>query len=438
MFETFKNALKVKDIRSRFLFTLFVLLICRFGSQFPIPGIDHAQIQNYLDKLLGDSFNLLNSFTGGSFTSMSLFALNVTPYITSSIIIQLLTIAIPALEEMQRDGEEGRKKMTAITRILTLALSVMESLGMAIGFSRQHLLGSGNTVLIIIEMVACLTAGSVFIMWLGEQITDKGIGNGISIILLINIVSRMPSELGDLYKKFVQGKQIGGVVIAVAIIAFVILGTITLTILLNDAERKIPVQYSKKLQGRMQFGGQGSVLPIKVNTANVIPVIFASSLLQFPLVIKQLMGANPTGIAGTIFNVLNQSNWCDPEHPARSIGLIIYLLLIVLFAYFYTSITFNPLEIANNLKKQGGFIPGIRPGKPTIEYLTSITQYIIFIGAIGLCIISVIPIFFSGYFGAKVTFGGTSVIIISGVILETMKQVESQMLVRHYTGFLSE
>jgi preprotein translocase subunit SecY len=366
---------------------------------------------------------------------MSLFALNVTPYITSSIIIQLLTIAIPALEEMHRDGEDGRRKMNNITRFVTLALSVLESTGLAIGFGRQGLLTNYNA-LTVVEMVVCLTAGSIFIMWLGEQITEKGIGNGISIILLINIVSRMPSDLYGLYQKFIQDKPIGTIVIAVFIIVFVIVGTITLTIMLNDAERRIPVQYSRKLQGRRQVGGQGSILPIKVNTANVIPVIFASSLLQFPLVIKQLVGADPKGLAGMFFNCLNQSNWCDPEHPKRSVGLLIYLLLIVLFAYFYTSITFNPLEIANNMKKQGGFIPGIRPGKPTVDYLTTILNYVIFIGAVGLCIIAVIPIFFNGYFGANVSFGGTSIIIVSGVILETLKQIESQMLVRHYSGFL--
>lgn len=435
MFETLRNALKVKDIRKRLLFTLFVLLVCRFGSQFPIPGIDSAQIGHYLDSLLGDSFNLLNSFTGGSFTSMSLFALNVTPYITSSIIIQLLTIAIPALEEMQRDGEDGRKKLNNITRFVTLALAAFEGIGMSVGFGRTGLLTNYNA-LTVFEMVVCLTAGSVFVMWLGEQITDKGIGNGISIILLVNIVSRMPSDFYSLYQKFVVGKSIGGIVIAVAVIFFVIVGTICLTILLNDAERRIPVQYSKKLQGRKQVGGQGSVLPIKVNTANVIPVIFASSLLQFPLVIKQLVGANPTGIVGKILDAMSQSNWCNPERPALSVGLIIYLLLVVLFAYFYTSITFNPIEIANNMKKQGGFIPGIRPGKPTIDYLNKILNYIIFIGAVGLCIIATIPIFFNGWFGANVSFGGTSIIIISGVVLETIKQIESQMLVRHYSGFL--
>ena len=386
MFETLRNALKVKDIRKRLLFTLVVLVICRLGSQLPIPGIDTDTISQYLNSLLGDSFNLLNSFTGGSFESMSLFALNVTPYITASIIIQLLTIAIPALEELYRDGEDGRKKINNITRFVTLALSVLESAGLAIDFGKQGLL-SNYGPLIVIEMIVCLTAGSVFVMWLGEQITDKGVGNGISIILLCNIVSRMPSDLFNLYQKFMEGKQISNVIIAGVIIFLVILGTIIFTIVLNDAERRIPVQYSRKIQGGSQLGGLGSTLPVKVNTANVMPIIFSSSLLQFPLVIKQLVGANPKGTAGFIFNALNQSNWCNPDHWNWSIGLIIYLLLNVVFAYFYTSITFNPLEISNNMKKQGGYIPGVRPGKATVDYLNSILTYIIFIGAIGLCIV---------------------------------------------------
>lgn len=437
MFETLRNALKVKDIRKRLLFTLVVLVICRLGSQLPIPGIDTDTISQYLNSLLGDSFNLLNSFTGGSFESMSLFALNVTPYITASIIIQLLTIAIPALEELYRDGEDGRKKINNITRFVTLGLSVLESAGLAIGFGKQGLL-SNYGPLIVIEMIVCLTAGSVFVMWLGEQITDKGVGNGISIILLCNIVSRMPSDLFNLYQKFMEGKQISNVIIAGVIIFLVILGTIIFTIVLNDAERRIPVQYSRKIQGGSQLGGLGSTLPVKVNTANVMPIIFSSSLLQFPLVIKQLVGANPKGTAGFIFNALNQSNWCNPDHWNWSIGLIVYLLLNVVFAYFYTSITFNPLEISNNMKKQGGYIPGVRPGKATVDYLNSILTYIIFIGAIGLCIVAVIPIFFNGFFGANVSFGGTSIIIIAGVVLETMKQIESQTLVRQYTGFLTE
>ena len=437
MFETLRNALKVKDIRKRLLFTLVVLVICRLGSQLPIPGIDTDTISQYLNSLLGDSFNLLNSFTGGSFESMSLFALNVTPYITASIIIQLLTIAIPALEELYRDGEDGRKKINNITRFVTLALSVLESAGLAIGFGKQGLL-SNYGPLIVIEMIVCLTAGSVFVMWLGEQITDKGVGNGISIILLCNIVSRMPSDLFNLYQKFMEGKQISNVIIAGVIIFLVILGTIIFTIVLNDAERRIPVQYSRKIQGGSQLGGLGSTLPVKVNTANVMPIIFSSSLLQFPLVIKQLVGANPKGTAGFIFNALNQSNWCNPDHWNWSIGLIIYLLLNVVFAYFYTSITFNPLEISNNMKKQGGFIPGIRPGKPTVDYLNKILKYIIFIGAAGLTIVAIVPFFFNGVFGASVSFGGTSIIIVVGVILETIKQIKSQLLVQNYSGFLSE
>lgn len=437
MFSTLKNALKMKDMRQRLLFTLVVLIICRLGSQLPIPGIDSDTISEYLKSLLGDSFNLLSSFTGGSFESMSLFALNVTPYITASIIIQLLTIAIPPLEELYRDGEDGRKKINNITRFVTLGLSVLESAGLAIGFGKQGLLSDYNA-LIVAEMIICLTAGSVFVMWLGEQITDKGVGNGISIILLCNIVSRMPSDLYSLYEKFMEGNKISNAIIAGVIIFVIIVGTICLTIVLNDGERRIPVSYSRKIEGSRQVGGLGSVLPIKVNTANVMPIIFSASLLQFPLVIKQLMGADPDGIPGYIFNALNQSNWCDPDHWNYSVGLIVYLLLNVMFAYFYTSITFNPLEISNNMKKQGGYIPGIRPGKTTVDYLTNILNYIVFIGAIGLCIVAVIPIFFNGYFGADVSFGGTSIIIIAGVVLETMKQIEAQTLVRQYTGFLTE
>ena len=438
MFETLRNALKVKDIRKRLLFTLVVLIICRLGSQLPIPGIDTDTISQYLNSLLGDSFNLLNSFTGGSFESMSLFALNVTPYITASIIIQLLTIAIPALEELYRDGEDGRKKINNITRFVTLGLSVLESAGLAIGFGKQGLL-SNYGPLIVMEMIVCLTAGSVFVMWLGEQITDKGVGNGISIILLCNIVSRMPSDLYNLYQKFMEGKQISNVIIAGVIIFIVIIGTIILTIILNDAERRIPVQYSKKMVGRKLMGGQSTNIPLKVNTAGVIPVIFASSIMSFPTVIAQLTGkGNGTGIGSEILRGLSSNNWCNPKQLQYTWGLLLYIVLCVFFAYFYTSITFNPLEVADNIKKQGGFIPGIRPGKPTSDYLTKILNYIIFIGAVGLIIVAVIPFFFNGVFGANVSFGGTSIIIIVGVILETVKQIESQMLVRNYKGFLNK
>ena len=437
MFETLKNALKIKDIRKKLGFTFLILVVVRLGCQLPIPGIDTAQIQAYLQAMLGDSFSLLNSFTGGSFLSMSLFALNVSPYITASIVIQLLTVAIPALEEIQKDGEEGKKKIAKITRYVTVALAILEGTGISVGFANQGILGD-NSPLTIVTMVAALTAGSTMVMWLGERITENGIGNGISIILLVNIVSKMPSDFYGLYVKFIRSKEVLPAVVAVIVILAVLLITVILTIFLQDGERRIPVQYSKKLQGRKMVGGQSSHIPLKVNTSGVIPVIFASSLLQFPLIISQFFDVKSGSAVETVLNVLNQANWCDPEHPARTIGLLVYILLLIVFAYFYTSITFNPIEVANNMKKNGGFVPGIRPGKPTSDYLNKILNSIIFIGAMGLTIIAVIPIFFSGVFGASVSFMGTSLIIVVGVVLETIKQIESQMLVRHYSGFLSE
>lgn len=437
MFETLRNALKIEDIRKKLGFTFLILVVVRLGCQLPIPGIDTAQIQAYLQAMLGDSFSLLNSFTGGSFLSMSLFALNVSPYITASIVIQLLTVAIPALEELQKDGEDGKKKIAKITRYVTVALAILEGTGISVGFANQGILGD-NSPLTIVTMVAALTAGSTMVMWLGERITENGIGNGISIILLVNIVSRMPGDFYGLYVQFIKDKEILPAVVAVIVILLVLAITVVLTIFLQDGERRIPVQYSKKLQGRKMVGGQSSHIPLKVNTAGVIPVIFASSLLQFPLIISQFFNVKEGSAVETVLNVMNQANWCDPEHPARTIGLLVYILLLVVFAYFYTSITFNPIEVANNMKKNGGFVPGIRPGKPTSDYLNKILNSIIFIGVMGLAIIAVIPIFFSGVFGASVSFMGTSLIIVVGVVLETVKQIESQMLVRHYSGFLSE
>ena len=431
------SAFKNKQLRKKLLFTTLILIVVRFGSQLPIPEIDSAQISAYLKSTLGDSFNLLNSFTGGSFMQMSVFALSVTPYITSSIIMQLMTIVIPALEEMQKDGEDGRKKIAAITRYVTVGLALIESIAMSIGFGRQGLLVDYNFVNCAI-VVCTLTAGSAFLMWIGERITEKGVGNGISIVLLINIISRVPDDLVTLYTQFMSGKKLAKAGLAGIIILAILLVVIVFVIILQDGERRIAVQYSKKVQGRKTYGGQSSHIPLKVNTAGVIPVIFSSSLMQTPIVIAQFLGkGNGTGIGSKILAGLNSNNWCDPENPIYSIGLVVYILLTIFFAYFYTSITFNPMEIANNMKKSGGFIPGIRPGKPTVDYLTKILNYIIFIGACGLIIVQVIPYFFNGVFGANVSFGGTSLIIIVGVVLETIKKIESQMLVRNYTGFLN-
>ena len=432
------SAFKNKQLRKKLLFTTLILIDVRFGSQLPVPEIDSAQISAYLKSTLGDSFSLLNSFTGGSFMQMSVFALSVTPYITSSIIMQLMTIVIPALEEMQKDGEDGRKRMAKITRYVTVVLAIIEGAGLAIGFANQGALGTDYTTFTIVTMIIALTAGAVLVMWLGERITESGIGNGISIILLVNIVSGMPGDFTSLYNQFMKGKQIGPALIAGCVIVGVVLAVVVFVIVLSDAERHIPVQYSKKMQGRKLVGGQQSKIPLKVNTAGVIPIIFASSIMQFPIMLQNVLKYENNGFIGKALTSLNSSTWFDASHPKRSIGLLIYIVLVVLFAYFYTSITFNPLEISNNMKKQGGFIPGIRPGKPTVDYLNKILKYIIFIGAAGLTIVAVVPFFFNGVFGASVSFGGTSIIIVVGVILETIKQIQSQLLVQNYSGFLSE
>ena len=432
------SAFKNKQLRKKLLFTTLILIVVRFGSQLPIPEIDSAQISAYLKSTLGDSFSLLNSFTGGSFMQMSVFALSVTPYITSSIIMQLMTIVIPALEEMQKDGEDGRKRMAKITRYVTVVLAIIEGAGLAIGFANQGALGTDYTTFTIVTMIIALTAGAVLVMWLGERITESGIGNGISIILLVNIVSGMPGDFTSLYNQFMKGKQIGPALIAGCVIVGVVLAVVVFVIVLSDAERHIPVQYSKKMQGRKLVGGQQSKIPLKVNTAGVIPIIFASSIMQFPIMLQNVLKYENNGFIGKALTSLNSSTWFDASHPKRSIGLLIYIVLVVLFAYFYTSITFNPVEISNNMKKQGGFIPGIRPGKPTVDYLNKILKYIIFIGAAGLTIVAVVPFFFNGVFGASVSFGGTSIIIVVGVILETIKQIQSQLLVQNYSGFLSE
>lgn len=438
MLKTLKNAFKIADLRKRMLYTLAMLVVIRIGSQLPVPGVDRSYFANWFASQTSEAFNFFDAFTGGSFEQMSIFALNITPYITSSIIIQLLTIAIPKLEEMQKDGEDGRKKLTAITRYMTVVLALVESIAMAVGFGRQGLIPDMN-VLSVITVVVALTAGSAFLMWVGERITEKGVGNGISIVLMINILSTVPNSIAGLFQDFVIGNTVAKGALAALIIIAVIVVTVALVVLLNDAERHIPVQYAKKMQGRKMVGGQSTHIPLKVNTAGVIPVIFASSIMSMPTIIATFMGkTGGTGIGSKIMNALSQNNWFNPSEPLYTLGFLVYVAMIIFFAYFYTSITFNPIEVADNIKKQGGFVPGIRPGKPTQEYLNKILNYLIFLGAVGLLIVVTVPIFFNGVFGAYVSFGGTSIIIIVGVVLETLKQIESQMLVRNYKGFLSE
>ena len=437
MFKTIRDMFRIKDIRKKLFFTFLMLIVIRFGCQLPVPGVNRSYFQNWFNQQNNGAFSFFSAFTGGSFERMSVFALNITPYITSSIIMELLSIAIPALEEMHRDGEDGRKKISTITRYLTVGLSLFESTAMAIGFGRSGLIKNFN-FFSAITVIFALTAGSAMVMWIGERINENGIGNGISIVLLFNILSRLPQDLAALFNQFVTGKSVAKAGMAVVIIIAVILLTVVLTILLTAAVRRIPVQYAKKMQGRRMVAGQSSNIPLKVNTAGVIPVIFASSLMSIPSIVLSFTGKSARGIWANIFGILNQNNWFNINRPIYSIGLVLYIALCIFFAYFYTSITFNPIEVADNLKKQGGFIPGIRPGRPTSDYLQKILNYIIFIGAVGLMIVVIIPIFFNGVFNANVSFGGTSLIIIVGVILETIEQIESQMLVRNYKGFLSE
>lgn len=438
MFQTLRNALRIKEIRDRLLYTLGIVLIFRLGSALPAPGVDTTYFQAFLASQSGDAFNFFNAVTGGSFSQLSIFALNISPYITSSIIVQLLTIAIPKLEELQKDGEEGRQKINKLTRILTVVLAMVQSTAMAIGFGRSGMIVNYNWYNVLV-VVASWTAGSSAVMWMGERITKNGIGNGISMILLVNILSSIPTDFANLYYVFIAGQSVLTAVIAAVIILAIILAMVVFTIVLHGGERRIPVQYSQKMQGRRMVGGQSSNIPIKVNTAGVIPVIFASSLMTTPVVIAQFFTVNYDSFGGKILKALSSSNWINPTAGwGYSVGLLVYLALIIMFAYFYTSITFNPIEIANNMKKQGGFVPGIRPGKPTSDYMNRILNYIVFIGAVGLCIVALVPIIFSGLFGLSLSFFGTSLIIIIGVVLEVVAAIESKMRVRNYKGFLND
>ena len=437
MLTKLRDALKIKEIRVKLLFTLLMIIIIRIGCQMPVPGVDPNYFRDWFNKQTSDAFNFLDAFTGGSFLNMSLLALNITPYITSSIIMQLLTIAIPALEEMQKEGGEGRKKIASITRYVTVALALIESTAMTISFGNGGLLREYNALNIITVIVA-LTSGSAFVMWIGERITEKGIGNGISIILLVNIIARIPQDLQGLITTFVTGKPIATQVLAVVVIFAVLVLMVMLVVLLNAGLRKIPVQYARRSTGSKIGGGTATNIPIRINTAGVIPIIFATSLMQTPGIISSFAGYEGTGPWRVVLNLLSSRTWFNKAMPVYTLGILIYIVLVILFAYFYTSITFNPVELADNLKKSNGFIPGIRPGKPTSDYITNILNAIIFIGAVGLTIVGILPYIFYGVFHAEVTFLGTSLIIVVSVIIETLTQIESMMLVRNYKGFLNQ
>ena len=403
-----------------------MLIVVRIGSQLPIPGVSRDYFKDFFSQQTS-ALNFFNAMTGGSFTKMSIFALSITPYITSSIIMQLLTIAIPKLEEMQKDGEDGRKKIVEFTRYLNIVLSIIEGAAFAIGFGNSNLLQDGITVKSVTVMVLSLTAGSAFLMWLGEQITEKGVGNGISLIIFAGIVSRIPSMVTSLYQ-YIQNGSMGFIgVLALLIVALLVIGVV---VAMNEAERRISVQYAKRVVGRKMYGGQSTHIPIKVASAGVIPIIFAMSIMAFPGTIAAFAGVSEAsgGFWGGFLKIFSPNHW---------LYAVLYFLLIIFFTYFYTAIQFNPIEMANNMKKNGGFIPGIRPGRPTSDYISRTLSKITLAGAIFLGIIAVIPIFMNlGLHINNFSIGGTSLLIVVGVALETVTQLESQMLMRHYKGFL--
>lgn len=430
--KTLKKVWRTKELRNRILFTLIMLVFIRMVSQITVPGVNSEFLKSYFGD--NEAFNLMNAFTGGGLERLSVFALGVTPYITSSIIIQLFTISFPRLEQFAKEGESGRKKLTKYTQYVTLVLSLVSSISMVIGFRNQMLITKNYLTYAVV--VATLTGGSMILVWLGNRITEKGIGNGISMILLFNILSRMPQDMKTLYECFMQGKAWTKMTMAGLVIAMTIVVVICLTLILNSAERRIPVVYTQKMQGRRFAGDGASNIPMKVNTAGVMPVIFATSLMTFPALILGLLGKTPNGIWATVTKALNSNNWFDPSDWLPTVGYILYVLLLIFFAYYYTTITFNSAEIANNLKKAGATIPGKRPGKDTELYLQKILKHVIMIGVIGLLIVCTIPLVISGVTGANVSFGGTSLIIIVSVILEAVKQGKSMLSMKNANTFL--
>ena len=423
MLKTVRQALNVPEIRSKLIFTLLMLVVFRIGSNIPVPGIDRTVLAQVF---AGDTglFDLFDLFSGGSFSQFTIFALSITPYITASIIIQLLTIAFPYFERLAKEGQEGRKKMAQITRYLTVVLALIQALGLTVGLFRQAVINQTWFSFAVIILV--LTAGTAFLMWLGEKINENGIGNGISLIIFGGIVARIPSGLRSLYTQFTEGTL--GVISLILFALFaivVILGVIEI----QQGTRRIPVQYAKRVVGRKMYGGQSTHIPLKVNQAGVIPVIFALSILQFPLTITYFFPN--TGFTEFV------TNWLSPAGmPGVLVYSIMNVMLIVAFNYFYTTITFNPIEVADNLKANGGFIPGIRPGKATVEYLTKVMSRLAFVGAVFLAVVATLPTIIGQITGMNIQFGGTSLLIAVGVAIDTMKQLENQMVMRNYQGFL--
>lgn len=436
MLKTLRNAWAVPEIRRKIIFTLFIIILYRIGSQIPVPFVDAAKLNELMDSSLngsGSVLEYLNILSGNAFSQATLFALSITPYITASIVMQLLTIAIPALERMSKEGEEGRKKINQITRIVTVVLGLITAYGYYTYLDRGYAILTDSAIphwFRAVVIIACYSAGAALIMWLGEKINEKGIGNGISIILFANIISRGPAAALTLWNWCTEGvmgviKALIALVIALIAVGFVVF--------ITNSERRISVQYAKKVVGRKMYGGQSTNLPIKLNMAGVMPIIFANSIVALPGTIALMFGKSISNTTGFLHGFLSVFNYNSP------IYIVIFVILIVLFSYFYIAISFNPVEVANNLRNNGGFVTGIRPGKPTSDYITKILNKITLIGAIFLAIVAAAPLIINMAAGNAVSglaFSGTSVLIIIGVALETARELEAQVTMRHYKGFL--
>ena len=428
MLETLKNAWKIEELRKKILFTLLIVLLYRIGNAIPVPFVNVTALKFYFTQLENTMLGFMNVLSGGAFSSATIFALSIQPYINASIIIQLLCIAIPALERLSKDeGEEGKKKIASITRYATVGIGLLMGFAYYMLMRNNGLLAAGyeKNILAAIVVILTFTSGSALIMWLGEQITEFGIGNGISIILFASIVSRLPVSIINTIRNVAAGSLPWWVAVLMYLGALAI---IVLIVFVSDAERRIPVQYAKRVVGRKMYGGQNTHLPMKVNMSGVMPIIFASSIASIPATIGAFTGASTDSWINTWFG------------PSSLLYALVYLLLIIFFAYFYSTIQFNPVEVANNLKKNGGYIPGFRPGKPTSEFIQKVLNKITLFGAIYLGIIAVVPILISHFSNAAsltgISLGGTSIIIVVGVALETIRALEAQMLMRNYKGFL--
>ena len=429
MFKILKNAWSVPDLRKKILIVLGLLLVFRFGSYIPVPGINREVLEELMNTQANGFFGMFNIISGGAFSNLSIFAMSITPYINASIIIQLLTVAIPSLEKMSKEGNEGRKKLAQFTRYGTIVLALIQAIGIAVSFKSVLYAQDFGTYSIV---VLSLTAGTAFIMWLGEQMTEYGIGNGTSLIIFAGIISRLPDGITSLVQNTQVGKNLAGTIGFIAIIA-VMLVLVAAVVWVQKAERRIPVQYAKRVVGRKMYGGQSTHIPIAVSMSGVMPIILAMSLLMFPaMIIGTVTGGNPTGFWRAVYEVCTGSGagWTTVVY------CVIYALLILGFSFFYTLIVFNPVEVANNLKKNGGFIPGIRAGKPTADYLQGVLNKITLFGAIFIAFIAIFPVIAQGITGISLGFGGTALLIVVGVALELVKQLEAQLVMKHYKGFL--